>query len=642
MFLEYPKGRLKLSTILLISSLAVAGSACGADDTSTPEPATSAAALNESKPALAKDFEKAQKTEHKPGIHAAGFMENWDITPASAKATSLGLDANIELSRDGQLALHSIPSYGIDGIAKVPKSPYILDNPLFGREGNLQPLKAPVAHFNAKTVRYEYPGSGLSAIYERRPQGLEQLFEVQHSLPGKGNLVLKYETPAEFEHKLNADDDTILVTLEDQKHMRISKLIVRDAKGELVPSQLFVEKGHFGYAIDDRGAAYPLDIDPIFDNPSTVLEGENAEAQFGYIVKNAGDLNGDGFADIAIGEPDYSNGEGFEGRMVIFLGSLSGLSATASIAIESDLLWAGMGSAIEPLGDINGDGFNNLAVSLPYVDNLTGQVLIFEGKSTLGFTDPALDVPAALQIDGNSIQSMFGYSIASGDINCDGKTDLVIGAYKNSMAFAFYGDGNTFSSTPDWTVTSTSSSNFGLDITSGNLNNDPDACDDVAISSPYWNSQFANFSGRVEVFYGGQSGLSTTADWTFEGAQASSYHGISLTTGDFNGDGIDELVLSAQLFDSATLNDSGRVYIFHGPLGDPVTDRTVLNGYRENENFGSFVSNAGDINGDGYDDLLIGAYKHTDILSEQGAAYLFFGSSTRISESDTPAWIGMG
>src|SRR5690554_6298056 len=353
MFLEYPKGRLKLSTILLISSLAVAGSACGADDTSTPEPATSAAALNESKPALAKDFEKAQKTEHKPGIHAAGFMENWDITPASAKATSLGLDANIELSCDGQLALRSIPSYGIDGIAKVPKAPYILDNPLFGREGNLQPLKAPVAHFNAKTVRYEYPGSGLSAIYERRPQGLEQLFEVQQALPGKGKLVLKYETPTEFKHQLDANGDMILVGLKAQKYMRISKLVVHDANGQLVPSQFFVEKGSFGYAIDDRGASYPLDIDPIFDNPSTVLEGESDEGLFGYLVKNAGDLNGDGFDDIAVGESEYGNNEVAEGRIVIFLGSASGLSATASIAVESDFDYARMGSAIEPLGDIN-------------------------------------------------------------------------------------------------------------------------------------------------------------------------------------------------------------------------------------------------------------------------------------------------
>src|SRR5690554_331616 len=156
MFFEYPKGKLKLSILLLISSFAMAGSACGGDDSSSPEPTTSASALHKSSPILANDLAKDKKTEHKPGIHAAGFMENWDITPAAAKATSLGLDANIELSRDGQLTLRSIPSYGIDGVAKVPKAPYILDNPLFGREGDLQPLKTPVAHFNAKTVRYEY------------------------------------------------------------------------------------------------------------------------------------------------------------------------------------------------------------------------------------------------------------------------------------------------------------------------------------------------------------------------------------------------------------------------------------------------------------------------------------------------------
>src|SRR5690554_4466770 len=352
MFLKNQSGRLKLSLLLLASSLTIAGVACGGDDSSS-DSATSTSALVKSSPLAAKDLAKVKTPTQQRGIHAAGFMENWDITPTSAKATSLGLDANIELSRDGQLTLRSIPSYGIDGVAKVPKAPYTLDNPLFGREGDLQSLKTPVANFNSTTVRYEYPGAGLSAIYERRPQGLEQLFEVRQALPGKGKLVLKYETPTEFKHQLDANGDMILVGLKAQKYMRISKLVVHDANGQLVPSQFFVEKGSFGYAIDDRGASYPLDIDPIFDNPSTVLEGESDEGLFGYLVKNAGDLNGDGFDDIAVGESEYGNNEVAEGRIVIFLGSASGLSATASIAVESDFDYARMGSAIEPLGDIN-------------------------------------------------------------------------------------------------------------------------------------------------------------------------------------------------------------------------------------------------------------------------------------------------
>ncbi|WP_239497558.1 PKD domain-containing protein [Bradymonas sediminis] len=160
------------------------------------------------------------------------------------------------------------------------------------------------------------------------------------------------------------------------------------------------------------------------------------------------------------------------------------------------------------------------------------------------------------------------------------------------------------------------------------------------MSAPYWNSQFANNSGQIKVYLGDTAGPSTTEDWKFEGSQASSFHGLSLTIDDFNGDGVDDLVFGANLFDSPTQNDVGRVYVFYGDAAGFPGDSAIINGFTANERFGSFVSSAGDLNADGYADLLVGAFKHTDNLNEQGAAYLFPGTAAGLLQ--TPSWTGKG
>lgn len=631
-----------LSLLVLAVSIIATSAACGSDDSSTPETQSASSALVESKDLKEQVLPKPQASN--PGQAQAGFMDKLDITDTSARATSLALNANIEFLADGSLELSSIPSFGIDGIAKPKATPYTLRSPLFGREGNVRDLKAPEAKFDPASVRYNYADAQFTAIYERRPQGIKQSFEVRESPEGKGLLILKYNAPEGFRHSLDPSTNTIQINEDGKTRFQLRDLVVFDAESRRLPAQFFVEEDHFGYAIDDSNAVYPLNVDPLLYNPATVYDGENTNAEFGYIVSSAGDLNSDGYDDIVIGEPQFANGETREGRVVVFLGSAAGLLSTASVAIESDLINGEMGTAIEPLGDINGDGFEDLAVSVPFANSVAGTVLVFAGQSAATPTDPAISPTFIMSIDGNP-NDQFGASLASGDINCDGRIDLVVGApgknaLKGSVA-AFYGNGSDFSNAADWQIDSPDSqSYFGNAVAIGNLDGDANGCDDIAVSAPYWNRINALATGRVKVYLGQNSGPSMSEDWKYEGTQASSYHGISLAIDDFNGDGIDDLVFGANLFDSPTQNDVGRVYVFYGSSSTFPDTNAIINGFSANEQFGFSVGSAGDFNADGYADLLVGAFKHSGSLIEQGAAYLFPGTSTGLSQ--TPSWTAKG
>jgi hypothetical protein len=209
-------------------------------------------------------------------------------------------------------------------------------------------------------------------------------------------------------------------------------------------------------------------------------EPNQANAYFGCAVASAGDVNGDGFGDVIVGANAFDNGEPDEGRAFVYFGAVSGLSATAAWAAESDQANAQFGTSVASAGDVNGDGYGDVIVGAPSFDN--GQT--DEGRAFVYFGSASgLSTTAVWTADSDQATASFGTSVASaGDVNGDGYGDVIVGA-------PFFDNGQTD-------------------------------------------------EGRAFVYFGSASGLSTAATWTDESEQAGAQFGISVASaGDVNGDG---------------------------------------------------------------------------------------------------------
>jgi hypothetical protein len=162
--------------------------------------------------------------------------------------------------------------------------------------------------------------------------------------------------------------------------------------------------------------------------PAWTAESDQAEARFGYAVASAGDVNGDGFSDVIVGAYLYDSGETDEGRAYIFYGSASGPSPAPGWITEGNQAGALFGAAVGTAGDINRDGLSDVIVGAYAYDN--GET--DEGQAFIyrGSIYGPYQNPS-WTAEGNQANGYFGWSVASaGDINRDYFSDVVVGAHK--------------------------------------------------------------------------------------------------------------------------------------------------------------------------------------------------------------------
>jgi hypothetical protein len=316
----------------------------------------------------------------------------------------------------------------------------------------------------------------------------------------------------------------------------------------------------------DAGAAYCYFGGPAADDtPDLTLTGFSPSDHFG-IVAGAGDVNGDGFADIVVGAPsgDYTGTDA--GIAWIYFGG-STPDATADAVLDDGAANDAFGLSVASAGDVNGDGYGDVIVGAPYNDDSgtdAGRALVYFGGP--GFLDTTPDLIMSGQVAGDR----FGWRVAgAGDVNGDGYADLIVGAYANGAA-------------------------------------GPEA-------------------GRAYVFFGGKT-PDAAADLTFTGEAAYDDFGAAVAgAGDLNGDGYGDVVVGAWGNDDAGPNAGSAYVFFGGPGADEIPD-LILFGIASPENFGKTVARAGDLNGDGWDDLLVGApYDGLGGGLQIGRTYAFFG-----------------
>jgi len=364
-----------------------------------------------------------------------------------------------------------------------------------------------------------------------------------------------------------------------------------------------------------------LRVNPGFSGQELKVTGEIGAGQFGNAMIS-GDFNADGKTDLAVGASSYSSNTG---RVYIFYnnGSLSGAAASADVVITGETTNNNFGWFLVS-GDFNADGKTDLAIGAFFYSSNTGRTYIFYNDGSIPITAATADVT----ITGEGTSSYFGTSLASGDFNADGKTDLAVGAIGYSTntgrAYIFYNDGSipTTAATADVIITGGATINyFGYSLASGDFN--ADGKTDLAVGARGYSSN----TGRAYIFYNDGSIPTTaaTADVIITGETTNNYFGYSLTSGDFNADGRIDLAAGAINYSSNT----GRAYIFYNDGSIPTTAATadvIITGESAGSYFG-YSMTSGDFNADGKTDLAVGAYGYP-AYGFIGRAYIFYNDGS--------------
>jgi hypothetical protein len=400
----------------------------------------------------------------------------------------------------------------------------------------------------------------------------------------------------------------------------------------------------------DQGKAYVflghaggLDTDPIWTKASNL-----ASAQFGRAVSTAGDVNGDGYADVIVGAPYWSDGESEEGAAWIYYGRAGDLNDAPSHYLQGNQDGAYLGIAVSTAGDVNGDGVADVIVGASHYDSgSTDEGIVRVWYGPLVGMSPAAD----WQAESNQGNAHFGNSVATaGDVNGDGWADLIVGAPEydggetdEGSVFVWHGHSSGVNhgvaGTPlnaAWTKEpDQASALFGVDVnTAGDVNGDGFA--DVIVGASYWESSAAQADeGGIWIYRGSAAGLVNAPAAHKEGDQAYARFGTAVSTaGDVNGDGYADVIAGAPDYGLGYTRD-GRAWVWLGSpdwLGD--TPHWSAGGHQNEAHFGSAAATAGDVNGDGYSDIIVGALGYEDPATSAalGAAYVYHGSVEDLSE----------
>lgn len=357
------------------------------------------------------------------------------------------------------------------------------------------------------------------------------------------------------------------------------------------------------YPGTEAGAAYVYFGGPAADaSYDLVLYGEAALDHFGSSVGSAGDVNGDGYADLIVGAPDNDAGGDYAGRMYLYLGGPS-FDGTPFLTLTGEAAWDRFGSAAGTAGDMNGDGYADVMVGAPGNDaggvNAGRAYIYFGGPNPDGTPDLTITQPFA----GDGFGTALG---TAGDVNGDGYADVIVGAPYNDVggfdvgrAYVYYGglQPDTFSDA--WFVGTASGDELGCPVgTAGDINGDGYA--DVIVGARGDDAGGTDV-GRAYVYFGG-SITDGTPDVTLTGAVTDNHFPQSIgTAGDVNGDGYADLIAGSY----ATIPTRALIYL-GGPYPDPNAD-LVLPADGANDGFGASVASAGDVNGDGFAEIVVGA-----------------------------------
>jgi len=423
------------------------------------------------------------------------------------------------------------------------------------------------------------------------------------------------------------------------------------------------------------------------------------DGEFGTDLASAGDLNNDGIGDWIIGAPlDDTSGLNANGAAYVFYGRAGGLASNvdannltpdAGFRIVGDQTGDWLGWSVASAGDLNADGIDDLIIGSNFAAysgdpaGNSGEAYVLFGRSdtlfgTLNGTSREVNITSLLPaagflIKGAAADSALGFAVTYADFNGDGVDDLLVGAYGaagSGEAYVTFGKPGTAFGTlaasgrnvldvaalgaGDGLIVRGAAANdlAGYSVaSSGDFNGDGIA--DIAVGASAADRGGAADAGAVYVLFGRSSssalgtldgsgrrvvdlaGLDAADGLTLIGAQAGASTGGALArVGDFNGDGYDDLLIGAPGVTGAGGTAAGAAYLIFGRAAGGTVDLAALTAadglvIRGNETgndvLGGVVSGGGDINGDGYDDLVVSDDLADEAGTDNGAAYVIYG-----------------
>ncbi|MEO1210419.1 MAG: hypothetical protein AAFX78_12825 [Cyanobacteria bacterium J06638_20] len=432
------------------------------------------------------------------------------------------------------------------------------------------------------------------------------------------------------------------------------------------------------------------------------LELANLNGRNGFVIRGideldyssgpasgAGDINGDGFDDLIIGASRADpNGNNAAGESYVVFGSNQGFTPRLDLATldgRNGFVINGIdeddfsGGSVSGAGDINGDGFDDLIIGASFADpngnNTAGESYVVFGRdqgfaASLNLAD--LNGGNGFVINGIDRNDRSGGSVSgAGDINGDGLDDLIISAVDaapNGNLFAgesyvVFGRDQGFTASLDladldgrngFVINGIDEYDSSGSLVSGAGDINGDGFDDLIIGTRNTDPN-GDSSGESYVVFGRDQGFTASLDladldgrngFVLNGIDRGDRSGTSVSgAGDINGDGIDDLIIGAPLADPNGVPWAGESYVVFGRdqgfaaslnLADlDGGNGFVLNGIDKRDLSGGSVSGAGDINGDGLDDLIIGApWANPNDPNDAGESYVVFGRQTPTQGDD--------